>query len=143
MKPRRQGAGRAPASRRVADDIRLKIGALLQRDVRDARLLGVHVTRVEMSRDLSKASVYWRPTPGEATADDAGEALKRASGFLRARVGRTLDLRHTPELVFELDALPEEGNRIDSLLAGLSRGTGRDETDAPMARGVTDDDSEE
>lgn len=106
----------------MGEEIRAKVSELLLREVKDARLLGVHLTRVELSRDLAAATLYWRPTPGEATEDAAAEALERAARFLRARVGRTLRLRKVPEMIFELDGpATAEGGRIDMLLASIAR----------------------
>jgi ribosome-binding factor A len=127
-------------TRRVADEIRMKLGELLVRETSDARLAGVHVTRVEMSKDLSVAHVWWRPTPGVAREGEAEEALERAARFLRSRLGRTMRLKHLPELDFELDALPGEPSRLDALLSGLApRPMAVGDDDAPPA--VGDDDS--
>ena len=150
----RPGARGGPTtSHRVGDEIRVKISELLLRDVRDHRLDGVHLTRVEMTRDLALARIFWRPTPGEATIEAATSALEKAAGFLRSRLGKTLRLRSVPELQFALDELPEEASRIESLIANLAAtravphrspgvdetGSGDDEDDADDA----DDDSEE
>ena len=122
----------------------MKVSELLRREVKDARLLGVHLTRVELSRDLATATLYWRPTPGEATEDAAAEALERAARFLRGRVGKTLRLKRVPEMIFELDDLPTaEGGRIEMLLLGLSRAAAvaEEDADADAPDGV--DDTEE
>jgi ribosome-binding factor A len=118
----------------------MKLGELLVRETSDARLAGVHVTRVEMSKDLSVAHVWWRPTPGVGREEEAEEALERAARFLRSRLGRTLRLKHLPELDFEIDALPGEPSRLDALLSGLAPRVMGDD-DSPPA--VGDDDSDE
>lgn len=150
----RPGARGGPTtSHRVGDEIRVKISELLLRDIRDHRLDGVHLTRVEMTRDLALARIFWRPTPGEATIEAATSALEKAAGFLRSRLGKTLRLRSVPELQFALDELPEEASRIESLIATLAttRATtqaipdvapGLDETDSGAADDA-DDDAEE
>ena len=155
MKPRRPrpGARGGPTtSHRVGDEIRVKISELLLRDIRDQRLVGVHLTRVEMTRDLSLARIFWRPTPGGATIDAAAAGLEHASGFLRSRLGKALHLRAVPELRFSLDELPEQGGRMESLLATLVSGRsvapvpGLDETDDSPRRSSADgtaDDSDE
>ena len=121
--PPRRGSGRPggrPASQRVAEDLRIKLSELLLRDVSDPRLAGIHVTRVEMSPDLSMARVFYRPTPGGASLEDAGRAFRGAAGYLRRELGKTLRLRVTPELRLEVDSLVEEGDRVGSLLADLA-----------------------
>jgi ribosome-binding factor A len=105
----------------VAEELRVKVALLLQREVRDPRVIGVTITRVEMTGDLSQARVFFRCLPGGAASDDVARGLASASGFLRREASRTLRLRHAPELRFEPDDLPEQGQRIDDLLAGLER----------------------
>ena len=97
----------------------MKLMTLLQRELADPRVAGVHVTRVEMSRDLARAHVFYRTTPGEATPEEAAAGLESARGFLRGHLGRSLRLRRAPELDLAFDELPERGERVDALLAGL------------------------
>ena len=52
----------------------------------------------------------------EQTQKKALEGLKSAAGFVRREMGRRVDLRYTPEFVFELDHSIEHGARIDELL---------------------------
>ena len=42
--------------------------------------------------------------------------LKKSAGFLRSELAKRINLRNTPELVFELDESLEYGARIDKLL---------------------------
>lgn len=118
-----QPSGRGDARVRVADEIRMRVADLLHREVRDPRLEGVHLTRVEMTKDLSLARLYWRPLPGQASIEEATAGLAAATGFLRHELAPQLDLRHAPELRFELDELPDEADRVENLLAQL-RATG-------------------
>ena len=48
------------------------------------------------------------------------EGLKESSGFMRSRLAKTINLRITPELVFEIDDSLEYGARIDSILKDLN-----------------------
>lgn len=113
------GAGRSSAKLRVAEDIRMKLAQLMHRELDDPRLDGVHLTRVEMTPDLTVARVFWRTTPGAADPEIARVALKSAVGFLRKQLGKSLRLRGVPQLEFQLDAMIDSGARIEDLLAGL------------------------
>ncbi len=44
------------------------------------------------------------------------DALSRAAGFLRSRLGRMLKLRSIPRLYFEYDESVERGQRISGLI---------------------------
>ena len=48
------------------------------------------------------------------------KALKESAGFIRSQVARTVNLRITPELVFEYDDSIEHGERIDNILKQIS-----------------------
>lgn len=48
------------------------------------------------------------------------DGLKESSGFIRSRLAKTVNLRITPELVFEIDDSIEKGARIDSILKELN-----------------------
>jgi ribosome-binding factor A len=97
----------------------MKVSELLLRELRDPRLAGVHVTRVEMTGDLSRARLHYRTTPGQASPEDAAEGVRHAASFLRRELARTMRLRAVPELEFRLDELVDEGDRIERLLADL------------------------
>ena len=59
---------------------------------------------------------------------DTAAALRSATGIIRSEVGRLIGLRHTPSLEFIADALPEDAQRIDELVAAVR------ERDAELAR---------
>lgn len=95
---------------------------LLLRELRDPRLRGVHLTRVEVSRDLARARLFFRTLPGAATAAEASEGLAAAAPYVRRELGRSMHIRGAPELEFEHDLILEEGERIDELLRGTGPG---------------------
>ena len=49
------------------------------------------------------------------------EGLKESSGFMKSRLAKTINLRITPELVFELDDSLDYGEKIDSILKELKK----------------------
>ena len=44
------------------------------------------------------------------------EALKSAEGFVRKEIGHRINLRYTPQIIFELDDSIDYGMHIDSLI---------------------------
>ncbi|MBF0153548.1 MAG: 30S ribosome-binding factor RbfA [Magnetococcales bacterium] len=105
---------------RVRVQIRREIADMLERgEVKDPRLTGlVSISDVEVSRDLSYATVYYSILGVDAT-DAAGEALNHAAGFVRSRLARRLKIRQIPILRFTRDTSFEYGNQIDRLLQSL------------------------
>jgi ribosome-binding factor A len=103
-------------SQRVADVVRAELSRLILLEAHDPDLHAVTVTDVEMPPDLRTARVYFSCLGGEPERQKAGEALRRAAGFLRGEVGRRCQLRYAPELHFISDRSLERGARIEEIL---------------------------
>lgn len=112
---------KAPVSRatRVADQIRMEVANILARKIKDPRIQFVTVTDVTMTADLKIARVYVTALDQEHFQQQTSPGLKSAVGFIRTEVGRRLNLRYNPELVFFRDTSAEYGNRIEKLLDSL------------------------
>ena len=85
-------------------------------EVKDPEVGLVSVSDVEVSRDLAHAKVYVTVFEAENAVESIG-ALKRASGFLRSRLGQLLRMRNIPELHFLHDDSVEKGSHMDDLIA--------------------------
>lgn len=103
-----------PRSRRVAQQIQRALSELIRRELRDPRLGMVTLTEVRMSNDLSYAKVYYSVLGGEP--NHAQEILDSAADMLRGPLGRSLGIRHSPELRFVHDELIEGGARLSALI---------------------------
>ena len=104
---------------RVADQIQRQIALLVARELADPRVGEVTVSGVDLSPDMRHARVL--VTPARGTDGDASvEALNRAAGFLRSRLGRRVRMRRLPRLVFEHDRTLECALRIDALIDGAT-----------------------
>ena len=66
--------------------------------------------------DLGVARVYFSLLDPAADPAPVADGLERASGFLRAKLGQALKVRHVPELRFEHDDSAAEGQRISDLI---------------------------
>lgn len=106
---------------RINEDIQRVLATLL-RNIKDPRINQgiISVTGVETSGDLHHAKVYLSVYGLESEAE-FGKGLKSASSFLRRELGRSLSLRHTPELTFELDHSIERGAKINTILNELDK----------------------
>jgi len=102
---------------RVAEAIREAVAMFLAEGVKDPRVTGlVTVTGVDVTRDLRHAKVYVSILGSDVEKTSTMEGLQSVAGHLRAKLGRTLRLRATPELDFKYDASIAHAARIDSLL---------------------------
>ena len=116
-----------PAHRpeRLAELIRQTVAAFLTGNVRDPRIGFVTVTGVEVSADLSHATVSVSIMGTEEEKATSFEGLASAARFLRAQLSQELRLRTSPELHFRLDRGLEHAQRIEQVLREL-KGSGGD-----------------
>jgi ribosome-binding factor A len=112
---------RAPSHRpeRVGALIRQTVAEFLTGDVRDPRIGFVTVTGVDVTADLSHATVSVSVMGSEDEKARSLEGLTSAARFLRASLARSLRLRTSPELHFRLDRGLEHAQRIDRVLKEL------------------------
>ena len=104
---------------RINDDIQFVLSRLL-RDIKDPRVQQgmISVTRVETTGDLRYAKI-WISCMGMEDEKEFKKGLKSASGWLRRELGSAMNLRYTPELVFEVDHSIEYGAHISQVISGL------------------------
>ena len=102
---------------RVNELIRRELVLLLKKETKDPRLQNVVITDVIVTRDLTSAKVFF--SVDESSQQIVASLLKKASGFFRISLSKSLDLRHTPSLSFIYDTAPNTGAKIDDLLSKL------------------------
>jgi ribosome-binding factor A len=103
-------------SDRVADLLLEVTAELLRREIHDPRLQWINLTAVKMSKDLRQARVFFNLLGGTGDRDEVMAGLNSASGFIRSRVGKKLNLRFVPAIDFIYDDSEDEARRIDALL---------------------------
>jgi ribosome-binding factor A len=104
---------------RVADQIRMEVADILMRKIKDPRVRSVTVTDVELTADLRIAHVFVTTMEKDEAERDVFVGLSKASGFVRAELGRRLTLRYLPEIVFKKDVSGPRGDRVLELLETL------------------------
>ncbi|MGE4353626.1 MAG: 30S ribosome-binding factor RbfA [Oscillospiraceae bacterium] len=107
---------------RTNDDIQRVLSSVL-RSIKDPRINQglISITRVETTGDLHYAKVFISVL-GELDEKEFKKGLKSAAGFMRRELGSMLSLRHTPELIFELDHSIEHGSHINEIISKLEMG---------------------
>ncbi len=101
---------------RTNDDIQYALSKLL-REIKDTRVQKgiVSVTRVKTTGDLRYSKV-WVSCLEMDNEKEFLKGLKSASGWLRKQLGESLNLRYTPELIFEIDHSIEYGDHINQII---------------------------
>lgn len=94
--------------------------AEIVRELKDTRIpLMTSIVAVSVTNDLSYAKVYVSVMGDDETKKRALQGLKSAAGFVRRELGRRIDIRHTPEILFELDHSIEHGAHINKIISEL------------------------
>ncbi|MDE2477020.1 MAG: 30S ribosome-binding factor RbfA [Alphaproteobacteria bacterium] len=111
-------AGPSQRQLRVGEMLRHTLSDILRNtEIRDPDLTGISVTvtQVKPSPDMRHATVFVEPLGG-INAPAVLAALNRHRGFLRGELGRTIELKFTPELRFIEDTSFAEAERIETIL---------------------------
>lgn len=109
---------------RINEEIQRELSEQFRRlkDPRVSQTGMVSITRVDTTSDLRYARVYVSVLD-KNQEKDVLKGLKSAAGFLRRELGRTLQLRYTPELQFIGDDSIQHGAHILELLRQVERET--------------------
>ena len=107
-------ARRYPRTARVNEAVLEVLADELER-MSDPRLELVTFTGVDVTRDLSYATVYYS-TLAATHAEEVAPALEHAAPLFRGVLGRQLRIRQVPLLQFAVDAGIVSGQRIEEIL---------------------------
>lgn len=104
---------------RINEEIQRELSDLL-RELKDPRVhkTMLSITRVETTPDLRYAKIYVSLLDKEYTKETLA-GLKSSAGYLRRELGRSLQLRYTPELQWQADDSITYGAHILELLSRL------------------------
>ena len=107
---------------RINEEIQRELAEQIRflKDPRVSQVGMVSITRVDTTGDLRYARVYISVL-NKAQEKDVLKGLKSASGFLRRELGRSLQLRYTPELQFIADDSIQYGAHILEVLRKVER----------------------
>jgi len=101
---------------RISEEVRREIDKIIREDVRDPRVGGTFsILRADVTRDLKFCKVRVSVLENDRR-EPLIAALKKAAGFIRRELGHRVQLRYTPELIFELDTNIEYAARISQIL---------------------------
>ena len=107
-------------TRRVAELIRRALADIIRDRLPDRGLGLLSITATEVTRDLSRATVFISLLGEEEDQERATKILNEESSALRHELSRTLNLRHTPEIKFRYDLSIERGARLSRLIDDMS-----------------------
>ena len=101
--------------------MRQEVASILLTEMTDPRLKNVTVTRAEVSDDIQHASIYIRVLGTAGAGRAALMALKNASGKIRSEVGKRLQTRYNPYLLFFIDEAVDKERRMLELFQTIQK----------------------
>ena len=105
-------------SARVREQLQRELGDILGR-MRDPRLGFVTVMDVELSPDLTYATMFVSVLGSDQERQDAMAALHGSLGFIRREVAQRIRLRQAPEITVRYDNTSERAARVTALINDL------------------------
>ena len=106
---------------RINEELKKEISNVISFELKNPNVTGlISVTKAKITPDLKYAKIYVSILNSK-NIKKTMEGLKESSGFIRSQVAKNINLRITPELIFELDDSLEYGAKIDSILNELKK----------------------
>ena len=106
---------------RINEELKKEISHVLTFELKNPDVTGLlSVTRVKTTPDLKYAKVYVSLLNSK-DKEKTMKGLKDSAKFIRGQVAKTVNLRITPELVFELDDSMEYGEKINNIIKELHK----------------------
>ncbi len=104
---------------RIEEEYKKELSQIIGYELKNPNVTGlISVTKVKVTNDLKYAKIFVSILNSKNIKETLA-GLKKSSGFIRSELARKVNLRNTPELIFELDDSLEYGARIDSILRDI------------------------
>ncbi len=106
---------------KIDEELKKEISNIISLELKNPHLTGlISVTKVKTTPDLRFARVYVTMI-NEKSKKENLSILKQSSGYIRSAVAKKVNLRNTPEIIFEFDESLEYGSRIDEILKNITK----------------------
>ncbi len=104
---------------KVAVALKEELSQIILQELKDPRLGFVTITRVELTRDMKNAHVFYSVLGEEKAAEKCKNALDSGKGYIRKLLGGRMELRFVPELHFRKDDSIDQSFHITEILRKL------------------------
>ena len=100
-------------TRRIGEEIRKIVSTMLINGIKDPRINSmVSVTDVEVTSDLSILG---------GDEESTLQGLRNAESYIRREIGKSIKIRHIPQIIFKVDDSLLKGMYMDSLIKKVSQ----------------------
>lgn len=101
---------------RVQEALRQEISKIVHDELKDPRIGFLTITKVELTRDLRYAKVFFSVLGDDKDKNLALKGLNSAKGYIKNIVADRIKLRFVPEVAFKIDESLEYAKDIYNLL---------------------------
>ena len=106
---------------RISEEVRREVSNIILNELKDPRVSKmISVTNASVTKDMRYAKIFVSIMADDEEKKSVFEGLKNSAGFIRKEIGNRINLRYTPEVIFEIDNSIEYGMKISSLLKQIS-----------------------
>ena len=106
---------------RVQEALRQEVSRIIHGEIRDPRLGFITITKVELTKDLRHAKIYFSVLGGMKNKTLALKGLNSAKGYIRSLIAERIKLRLVPEILFRIDDSLEHTREIFDLLDRIKK----------------------
>jgi len=112
---------------RIQEAIRQEISLIVQGQIKDPRIGFITITKVDLTKDLRYARVYFSILGKGADKNKALKGLNSAKGYIKGLIADKIKLRYMPEISFAIDSTLEHTQHIYDILNSIKKP--KEETD--------------
>lgn len=105
--------------KRVQEMLKREIAVILQERINDPRVRDLTVTRVEVSRDLKLAKVFYMVPASKDQRQQVKTGANKASGFIRSELAGRVSMKFIPKISFREDLSDKRKEAIADIFAKI------------------------
>ena len=107
---------------RINGEVQRELSNIIRGEIKDPRINPLtSVVAVEVAPDLKTCKAYISVLGDEESQKNTLTGLRRAEGYIRRELARTINLRNTPEIRFILDQSIEYGVNMSKLIDNVNK----------------------
>jgi ribosome-binding factor A len=106
---------------RVQEALRQEISRVALEEIKDPRIGFLTITKVELTKDLRYAKVYFSVLGGAKEKALALKGLNSAKGYIKGMVADRIKLRLVPDISFRIDESIEHTKEIYDLFERIKK----------------------
>jgi len=106
---------------KVSSLLKKEITLIMQNDLENDLIRDhfVNISKIDLSGDLQHCKIYITSTAEELVRKEIVESLNIAKSFIRHNLGKRIEMRRVPEIIFKDDIVIDKGLSVLKLLDEL------------------------